>query len=168
MTFTYPEVGRTRDGDLPPGYRHVRRDDVIGHGEQAFHRVREGMRGWRIHHLAGLRVRCDAAVPDVDVVFSAGLGLLNLRLWVPCRVVWVRDDEVAYGYGFGTIPRHPERGEEAFEVTLDRRGTVRFSIRAFSLPASWYAKLGGPITTLLQDRVTDRYLRAARKLARLP
>lgn len=158
MRFTYPETGRTRDGDLPAGYRHVRRHAVIGHGD-AFEKVRAGMRDWRIHRLAGLRVRCSSA-PAVGVDFHAALGIL----WVPCEVVWVRDEPDGYGYGFGTVPGHPAIGEEAFEVTRAGDGSVAFSIRAFSRPASWYARLGGPVTTLLQDHITDRYLRSARRL----
>ncbi len=160
MTFTYAETGRTRDGDLPAGYRHVRREATVGHGEAVFAAVREGMRHWQIHHLAGLRVR-GAAEPAVGAGFSAALG----PLWVPCEVVWLRDEPGAYGYGFGTVPGHPERGEEAFEVTLAGDGRVGFAIRAFSRPASWYARLGGPIATLLQDYVTDRYVGSARRLA---
>jgi len=160
VTLTYPETGRTRDGDLPAGYRHVRRHAVIGHGPAAFAGVREGMRDWQIHKLAGLRVR-SAGTPGPGVSFSAALGFL----WVPCEIVWLRDENSVYGYGFGTLAGHPERGEEAFEAGLAPDGSVTFSIRAFSRPASWYAKLGGPFTTALQEFVTDRYVRSARILA---
>jgi uncharacterized protein (UPF0548 family) len=160
VTFTYPETGGTRGGDLPAGYRHVRRDAVIGHGEAAFSAVREGMRRWQIHRLSGMRVS-NAPEPAVGARFVAVLGFLR----IPCQVVWVRDEPSTYGYGFGTLPGHPARGEEAFEVTLSDDGDVRFAVRAFSRHAAWYARLGGPFTTLMQERMTDRYVRSARRLA---
>lgn len=160
MTPTYPETGRTRDGDLPAGYGHIRRDAVVGHGPECFARVREGMRDWRIHKLAGMRVR-SGGTPAVGVRFRAGRGLL----WVPCEIVWTRDETCAYGYGFGTLPGHPERGEEAFEARLAPDGEVSFSIRAFSRHATWYAKLGAPLANAVQDLVTERYMRSARILA---
>jgi uncharacterized protein (UPF0548 family) len=68
------------------------------------------------------------------------------------------------GYGFGTLPGHPEHGEEAFLVTRDAGGRAWFEVRAFSRPATWYARLGGPVTHRFQDRVTDGYVSAARML----
>lgn len=163
MTFTYAEAGRTRDDNLPAGYRHVRRRVVVGHGEGSFAQLRDGMRDWQIHRLAGLPVR-GGGEPAVGTEFSAGLGIGRVRLWVPCRVVWIRDVANSYGYGFGTTPGHPARGEEAFEATLAPDGSITFAVRAFSRPATWYARLGGPVTNWFQDHVTDRYVASARKL----
>jgi len=163
VTFTYPDLGRTRDGELPAGYRHVRRDAVVGRGEQAFARVREGMLDWRIHKLAGLRVR-SSGKPGVGISFHAALGFF----WVPCEILWLRDENSVYGYGFGTLAGHPLSGEEAFEVRLRPDRIVSFSVRAFSRRASWYASLGGPLIAALQDFVTDRYVRSARILAQKP
>jgi uncharacterized protein (UPF0548 family) len=174
--LTYAEVGATQSGDLPAGYRHVRRRADLGPAP-AFPPVVAGLRVWGVHRGAGIAVRTRAPEPAVGVTFAAGLGVGRLRLWVPCTVVWVRDDAKGYGYGFGTrpgasrsaTPAEPAHaalsGEEGFEVTLEPDGRVWFEIRAFSRPATWYARWGGPITRLLQDRVTDRYVLAARRLA---
>jgi uncharacterized protein (UPF0548 family) len=159
--FTYSDVGRTSPGaELPAGYRHVLRRARVGSGEPAFAAVASSMREWGIHRGAGLRVRADGP-PAEDVRFATGIGVGPLRLWVPCRVVWVCDEPRRYGYGFGTLPGHPARGEEAFLVTRAADDEVWFEVRAFSRPASWYARLGRPAANLLQDRVTDRYAAAA-------
>lgn len=159
MTVTYPEVGATRTGELPAGYRHVRRRVAVS-GLAA---VAAGMRAWGIHRGAGLAVRA-AGEPAVGLEFRSGSRVGPLRLWVPCRIVWVRDEPDVYGYGFGTLPGHPERGEEAFVVTRDADGSAWFEVLAFSRPATWYARLGGPVTRRLQDRITDGYLSAARRM----
>ena len=31
-----------------------------------------------------------------------GVGVGPMRLWAPCRVVWVIDEPRRYGYGYGT------------------------------------------------------------------
>jgi uncharacterized protein (UPF0548 family) len=158
---TYTEVGRTAPGqDLPPGYRHVRRRVRAGDGAGAYAAVVATMRDWGIHRGAGLRV-CADAPPAVGTRFATGIGLGPVRLWVPCQVVWLRDEPRLYGYGFGTLPGHAERGEEAFTVTWDADDAVWFEVRAFSRPASWYARLGRPVADLLQDVVSDRYAAAA-------
>lgn len=65
------------------------------------------------------------------------------------------------GFAYGTLPGHPESGEEAFVVSRAPDG-VRFTITAFSRPATWLARLGGPVTLLGQEYFTRRYLRALR------
>jgi uncharacterized protein (UPF0548 family) len=163
--LTYAEVGATRSDDLPAGYRHVRRRVAVGTGPDAFAGAVAGMKDWQIHRGAGLRLRPATATPQVGSDFAAGLRLLAVTLWIPCRVVWLRDDASCYGYGFGTVPGHPEAGEEAFMVSLGDDGEVWFTLRAFSRPVVWYARLGGPVTAWLQQRVTDRYVAAARQLS---
>jgi uncharacterized protein (UPF0548 family) len=159
--LTYVEVGRTAPGaDLPPGYRHVLRRVRAGSGAAAFASVAAIMRDWGIHRGAGLRVRADGP-PAVGTRFGTGLGLGPVRVWVPCEVVWVRSEPRLYGYGFGTLPGHPERGEEAFTVSWEPDDAVWFDVRAFSRPASWFVRLGRPVADLLQDRVSDRYAAAA-------
>lgn len=68
------------------------------------------------------------------------------------------------GFAYGTLPGHPERGEEAFVV--ERAGiAATFSIVAFSRPAALAARLGGPIARGVQRRVTRAYLDALRECA---
>jgi uncharacterized protein (UPF0548 family) len=167
MDLTYSEVGRTRDDELPAGFRHARRHTVVGSGEEAFQAVAAGMRRYQIHRLAGAEVRADDLAPVVGGRFQSGIGLLGLRLWAPCQFVWISDTPTEYGYGFGTLPGHPVRGEEAFLVHLDRHGRVHFRLRAFSRPATWATRLAGPITTLAQRVAYDRYLASAHKLTQV-
>jgi uncharacterized protein (UPF0548 family) len=166
VALTYPEDGATREdrAALPDGYRHVRRRMRVGSGPAAFDSLAAGMRTWGIHRGAGLPVRAEGP-PGPERVFHTGLSLGPVRLWAPCRIVWLADEPRRFGYGFGTLPGHPERGEEAMIATLGGDGDVWFEIRAFSRPATWYARLGGPVGRFVQDRVTDRYVAAAQRLA---
>jgi uncharacterized protein (UPF0548 family) len=43
-------------------------------------------------------------------------------------------DPDRYGFAYGTLPAHPEEGEELFLVTRGGDDTVRFEITAFSRP----------------------------------
>jgi uncharacterized protein (UPF0548 family) len=81
---------------------------------------------------------------------------------VPCRIVYVTEEDRRFGFAYGTLPGHPERGEEAFHVRLAEDGVVTFEIVAFSRPASLLARLGHPVNRLIQGRVTRRYLDGVR------
>ncbi|GIJ46140.1 hypothetical protein Val02_30260 [Virgisporangium aliadipatigenens] len=163
--LTYREVGATRDGALPAGYGHVRRDVVIGHGVEAFARAADGLLGWRMHRAAGLDCRASAPRAATGVVVLLRTGPRPLLLNVPCRVVHTVEEPTRRGFAYGTLPGHPERGEEAFEVVLAEDGEVRFRIRAFSRPATLLARACGPLTRLAQRYVTNRYVRAMRTIA---
>jgi uncharacterized protein (UPF0548 family) len=167
VDLTYPEIGATRTDDLPGGYRHVRRHVRIGTGSDVFRAAARGLATWQMHRAAGIRVRADAGSVSVGARFASGIGIGPLRLWAPCEVVWLVDEPRRYGYGFGTRPGHPESGEEALVVSIDGEDGVWFDIRAFSRLAHRYLRPGRPIAELIQDRVTDRYVTALRRLASL-
>jgi uncharacterized protein (UPF0548 family) len=73
-----------------------------------------------------------------------------------CRIVYVidRDGPVArYGFAYGTLEEHAERGEERFTVEWNRaEDQVWYDILAFSRPESTLAKLGYPLSRMLQRR----------------
>ncbi|MCW2641513.1 MAG: hypothetical protein JWP76_3819 [Dactylosporangium sp.] len=159
--LTYPEVGATRGEQLPAGYRHVWRHENLGVGAEAFRRAVDGLRGWNMQRRAGLRVPESTPPPAVDVRVTMSVAFLR----IPCQVVWVVDEDRRYGFGYGTLPGHPEIGEESFGVHLDSADQVWLDIKAFSRPARWYTRLAGPMGWLAQDLATARYAAAMRRIA---
>ena len=85
---------------------------------------------------------------------------MTLRIGAPCRVVYVVDGQREKGFAYGTLPGHPESGEERFAVLWREDDVVEIRIRAFSRPATWWARLGGPVARRVQLGITQRYLRA--------
>ncbi len=74
------------------------------------------------------------------------------------RIVYVVDEPNRYGFAYGTLPHHPVAGEEAFLVEQDDRGNVNFVIEVFSRPRHPLARLGKPVSRLVQKRTTRKYL----------
>ncbi|WP_435972926.1 DUF1990 family protein [Streptomyces sp. Qhu_M48] len=166
-TLTYGEVGATRTpAALPEGYHHLRYSAVVGHGRAAFETAGAAVTTWRMHRVSGADVLTDAdrAEPGVTLEVSAGIG--PLRLGAPCSVIWTAYEEDRVGFAYGTLTGHPERGEESFMVHLDPDGTVRFAVTAFSRPAAWYTRLGGPLVPLLQRTYAQHLGRTLRRLVR--
>jgi uncharacterized protein (UPF0548 family) len=164
--FTYPETGATRDPSaLPPGYNHLHYSTTVGTGRRAFVVAGNAVVEWRMH--AGMHVRPRAAAPRaepaVDLTISLGWGPLSIV--APCRVVWSVDDDHAIGFAYGTLPGHPESGEEAFLVELADNDAVRFTITAFSRPAAWYTRGAGPIVPVLQHAYARACARVVRRIA---
>ncbi len=156
LQLTYQEVGATA-GPLPDGYHHVRKSAVIGHGRPRFEQAAARVMRWGMLRGAGVRVDASSEVAAVGSEVLVGLGPLH----APCRVVYVVDDTDRRGFAYGTLPGHPESGEELFAVRYDpATDEVNAEVVAFSRHATWWSRLGSPVTSLAQRVITTRYLTA--------
>jgi uncharacterized protein (UPF0548 family) len=156
LPLTYAEVGATA-GALPAGYQHLEHAAPIGRGRQRFEQAGDAVLHWGMQRGAGLGVRADSDVATVGTTVVVRLGFLG----APCRVVYVVSEPDRRGFAYGTLPGHPESGEELFSVRYDPTDdTVYAHVRAFSRPATWWIRAGGPLASVAQRAIARRYLRA--------
>jgi uncharacterized protein (UPF0548 family) len=158
--LTYSEVGASRDEQLPSGYHHVRRKERIGDAA-SFDRAVTGLRTWAVQKGAGLRVfPSDPVEPNATIIAVTSIG--PIQIVVPCRVVTVFKDPNTFGFAYGTLPGHPECGEESFVIER-RDGATFFTVSAFARPVDPLARLAGPIGRVVQRSITRRYVSALRR-----
>ncbi len=161
VTLSYPTPGMTAPGGPPPpdGFRTLEIRVPLGRGPGVLAAAGETVLDWGAHRGAGLTVRATAprAAPGVRV--TVGLGPLR----APCEVVWTVREPGRVGFGYGTLPGHPECGEEAFIVERAADGTVTFTVRALSRPAAWYTRAAGPLGRAVRRLIARRYARAVRR-----
>lgn len=154
--LTYQEVGATA-GAMPAGYHHTRESAVIGSGRARFDAAAAAVMRWGMLRGAGLRVTATTDIARVGSEVIVGMGPVN----VPCRVVYVVDEPDRRGFAYGTLTGHAETGEELFAVRYDpATDLVHAEVAAFSRHGTWWSRLAGPVTSVLQRLVTRRYLRA--------
>jgi uncharacterized protein (UPF0548 family) len=125
-------------------------------GPASFDRGVEALTDWAMHRDAGLSVMTDGPLMvGTNVAMSAPLpvGFVDAT----CRIVGVVDDDDRFGFAYGTLPVHPERGEESF--VLDRRAST-FTVEAVSTEAHPLARLVPPVARRLQSAAVSRYLSA--------
>jgi uncharacterized protein (UPF0548 family) len=155
LPLTYSEVGATA-GTLPVGYDHLSLAAQIGTGPQRFDQAADAVMHWGMQRGAGLRVRASSDVVTVGAVVVVGLAFLR----APCRVIYVIDQPHLRGFGYGTLPGHPESGEERFAVRHDPATDAVFGeVVSFSRPATWWGRAGKPVLRLGQRVIAKRYLR---------
>lgn len=156
--LTYPEVGATLRGERPAGYEHDESAIDLGAGPDVWARAVAALDVWAAHRGAGLRVGASGPPRTGDAVgvgapLPGGVGCAV----AVCRVVGTVDEEDRRGFAYGTLPLHPERGEEAF--LLERSGDlVGFRVVAFSRRRHWMARAGAPVTKAVQRATLRRYL----------
>jgi uncharacterized protein (UPF0548 family) len=97
--------------------------------------------------------------PDTPIEPGATVAVLvsHLGFWSLnfCRIIYVIEESAPiekYGFAYGTLPDHAERGEERFTVEFDSRDqSVWYDIYAFSRPSP-LARLAYPFARHLQKR----------------
>lgn len=161
--LTYTEGGATLLGVLPVGYRHVRESVTLGSGEVVFDDACEAIRGWAAHRFIGATITPSSARIEQGMTVVVTIARGPLVMVAPCRIVAVVTTPERFGFAYGTLPGHPEVGEESFMVHRDRAGTVSFEIVAFSRPGDWFVRVGGAIPRLVQHRATLGYLEGVRR-----
>ncbi len=160
--LTYAPHGGSLDlepTDVPEGFRVFRHETVIGSGTELWVLAADAVLEWAMQRGAGIRVSTPRVVVGDDVVLTIPLlGVFPVRAYT--RVIAIVDEPSRRGFVYGTLPGHPERGEEAFLVTIDGTGSVRAAVQGFSRPAPGIWMLGAPVLRLVQAIYTRRYLRA--------
>jgi uncharacterized protein (UPF0548 family) len=157
--LTYDNAGATK-GTLPTGYHHQNAARVIGSGAETFGAAAAELFSWQTHLRAGLRVTASTATAEPGTVVLLGVGVGPVRMRAPCRVVYTITEPLRQGFAYGTLPGHPESGEEAFTISHRDDGLVVFTITAFSRPATTAARAAGPLGLMIQRHFTQSYLRS--------
>jgi uncharacterized protein (UPF0548 family) len=164
VRLTYEEVGATRSGRLPEGYHHLRHRTLLGTGPAVMAAASDAVLAWRMHRAVGLRVTASEPRARAGVSVESRLGIGPLRLVAPCRVVWAETGERRAGFGYGTLPGHPECGEEAFVVERVDDDAVWLTVIAFSRPARLASRLAGPLVPIFQRLYARRCGAVLRRL----
>ncbi len=166
LPFTYEPSGGPGGfaGTSRPGFSVLSRSLVME--GVSLGACAEVLLGWGCQTGVGIGVRASAPRVEAGAVADLRLGVGPLAVVAPIRVVEVVEEEARWGFAYGTLPGHPEIGEESFVLSLRPDGTVLFTITATSRPGSRAARLGGPVTRGVQWWMAGRYLRACLAQAR--
>ena len=149
-------MGGTVTGSYPAGYHeHSSELTVVADWVAA----REAIRQWAGHRSVGGVLA--PSTPPLTVGATMAFGIRVFGIWATgtCRIVEVIDSDTEFGFSYGTLPHHPEEGEELFGVQDNGDGTVTFRVAAFSKPAGLVTRMIGPFGRFIQRFMTRRYLR---------
>lgn len=152
--FTYDAVGLTREGPprAPDGFVLDAYGAELGRGSEVWERAKGALRAFGHYPPSFTRiVRLDPELRE-GALFATVAEHYGFASAHPCRIIYVIDEATRFGFGFGTLPGHSERGEERFVVAIDGDGWVSYDVRAFSRPTGVITRLGAPIARSLQRR----------------
>lgn len=166
---SYAEVGGTRDvGVSLNGYHRHRVHGVLGSGLDTFQAAAKAMNQWKHLGIAGIKLF--PAIPSLaegtNLIVSANHGLV----WSinACRIIYLIDERAQsharFGYAYGTLPEHSERGEELFVITWDHETDgVEYEVMAFSRSNHVLVSAFWPVAVFIQDAFRVESLKAMRR-----
>ena len=159
---SYAEVGASRE-IAPRGYNIDHNRVLLGRGRDAFSRATEGIDDWKMFDLPWIELfpkRPRVERGETVAVVVSHLGFLSVNI---SRVVYVIQESNRYGFAYGALSAHAEKGEERFIVEYDAQTEeVWYDLFAFSRPRNLLARLGYPFSRHLQRRFARESLAAMR------
>ena len=139
--MTYAEVGISLDASrpLPAGWgSSACRVRVGADVEPVWAAARAAVADWAAHRAARVQVEPPRPALSAGVVVAVTAGAPVGCIVGLCRIVRVVDEGDRFGFAYGTLPLHPEVGEECFLVERRSDGVeivVRSASKAVALPA---------------------------------
>lgn len=151
LDYTYSETGAT--ATTPPSRYVVDHTRIcLGTGEDVFLRAKLGLLGWKQFDLGWLKAVPANTPIRSGVVIAVAARTFGIWSLNAARIVYVVDEPSRFGFAYGTLPGHVERGEERFLVEVAEDNSVWYDILAFSQPRHLLTKIGYPLVRRLQKR----------------
>jgi uncharacterized protein (UPF0548 family) len=152
--FSYSEVGASR-GEAPKGYMVDHNRIRLGNGAECFERAVRAVRQWKMFEMPWVAL----CWPGTPITTGTNVAVLvtHFGMWSlnAARIVYVIEEHGTrerFGFAYGTLKEHAERGEERFSVEFHTEdGAVWYDVYAFSRP-NLLARLGYPLARSLQKR----------------
>ena len=156
--------------DSPLGYSVDHNRIELGEGEEIFARAVSALRRWETFNFDWLELLWPDAVIEEGTTVAVlvhHLGFWSLNACKIARVIDEVEPVRRYGFVYGTLPDHAERGRERFAVEWRRDSNkVFYDILACSRPNKLIAKLGYPFTRALQKRFARDSMQAMLRAVR--
>lgn len=167
LPFSYAEVGASQTGP-PAGYQIDHNRIQIGKGDETFQKAISALRNWRQFDLGWVGIASKPNAIETGTTVAVQSQVFGLWTLNAAKIVYSIDEQAGprkrFGFAYGTLPDHVERGEERFLVEQLEDGSVWYDIFAFSRPQHLMARLGFLVTRRLQKRFARESL-ATMKLA---
>ncbi len=151
LPFSYSKVGATQ-GDFPKGYDHDFSEIALGRGEAVWKLAKQAIREWKMFPGGWAFIYSDETPIGKDEVVAMSVSVMGVWWKNSCRIVYTFDEPNRFGFAYGTLTNHFEKGEEIFMVEKDEAGLVSYKIQAFSKPRLWLVKLAYPMARFFQRK----------------
>lgn len=165
--FSYFGVGSSIDGKAPAGCAVDRNRVQLGTGAETWEKAVAALRRWEMFNVGWIQV----CWPDTPITVGSTVALVisHFRFYSlnASRIVYVIDDDMPvrrFGFAYGTLKDHGEKGEERFLVEWNRdTNQVFYDLFSFSEPGNITVQALYPVARQLQRKFAQGSLHAMKR-----
>jgi len=161
--FSYTEIGytkiktiQTNETSQAPktfkGYIIDYHSSLIGKGDQVWEKAKEALRQWQHFPYSFTKIYPNTTKIEEGNIVAVMIYILGFWWRNPAKIVYTFDEPDRFGFAYGTLQEHAEKGEEAFWISRDKDNNIIYHLYAISKPKFWAAKLAYPITRKYQRK----------------
>ena len=151
MPFSYLEVS-AKKSELPSIYTIDHNRINLGTGPEVFQRAVAAIKAWKQFDLGWVKLVPEGTRLEPGAVVAVQARHFGFWSLNACKVVSVIEEERKFGFAYGTLKGHVEKGEERFTIEWEANDSVWYDIFAFSKPGRLLVKLTKPLAQRLQKR----------------
>ena len=153
--FSYREIGASRL-EKPAGYNIDQNRVLLGNNERDFRRAVKAINEWQMFNFPWIQLSPKTAAIETGVNVAVLINHFGFWSLNANRIVYTFEEHgeiEKYGFAYGTLKEHGERGEERFSIEFYReKKEVWYDIFAFSKPNHPLAQIGYPLSRRLQKQ----------------
>jgi len=150
--YSYAPRELTRDPSAASGYTVDHNRVQLGSGAQCFDAAITAIRQWKMFDLGWVHLFSDRTPIETGATVAVVVRHLGFWSMNACRIVYVVEEQQKFGFAYGTLAEHAERGEERFMVEWNHDDdSVWYDLLAFSKPGPM-ARLGYPYARRMQKK----------------
>lgn len=155
-SFSYKPLFLTKNiKSKVKGYDYDTLRVKLGTGRRVFEIAKQAIKYWKMFPEKWTRVH--PIKPEIGIGETVAISAKYLGMWWVnmARIVYVVEDLDTYGFAYGTLPGHVEKGEELFLVRMDEHEDVFYEIIAISKPNILLAKMSYSLLRGLQKKFRE-------------
>ncbi len=163
-SYNYQELNGTKSESVE-GYDNDHNKILLGQGELVWNKAKAAISSWQQFPQPWTKIYNNTTPLEEGNIVTVLFKLFGIWWLNPAKIVYAFDEENRFGFAYGTLHGHVEKGEECFWIDRDESGDIFYHIKAFSKPMFWGAKLIYPIARRYQRKFVTESMKQMKVLS---
>ena len=127
LPYSYQEVGQSLLPEIK-GYDNDHHKIYLGKGPLVWQRAKDALTQWEHFPNSWATTSPKPVTLAKGEVVGIFFHLFGLWWMNAAKIVYTLDSDTQFGFAYGTLPSHVEKGEECFWIEIETDGSIFYHI----------------------------------------